>query len=725
LTNPVFVAEDLAIAGDLAGAVETPKAVCWITTVRPKATSEVASFVYELWDGLLAWLERLLPAISESWNGSLDVPLRVHLGLDDSEDWAGFSLKAGQGPPADAHLNLLPNSMAMELTIPFGFLAFFKRASNDGERNLLELIARGIRDLVEPSKRDSIPAVPSELVALCMRGAAARAIHLFQAADPTDYIAPVEKTKARYVPEEDRTPWELGLAWRARSRGDTHREEGVKQCTEFLNSLVHSLWRDIRQALERLERASVIGMALANIEGLIRERSWWRRTARAMDALYSSDTSVARVAGERESDRSLGIQTARILSEMALCTCPLAGRAVSTSDYDWLTAGIALLLVLAADSSAIHTGAAAPFVEVYDNGQIDTDHAFVSDIANPYLFATYSDRFQEAIASYDSLYLGRAQDRPASPLFGDSNLIEAFHAEFGLTPERLVDAVAELVDVATQGKDLLVRTTRTQLRTRLAEHRHFTEAECEALFRSFGLPHRARWDRTPPGFLARDWQPWRFRRRLSVVARPLLLLGEEDDTPVLYGLQQLAASTSYLFSSVELGWLPQEYCRSPEMRRFLGGVADSRGHAFTLEVQNALRESGWVTRAEVTVASLGGPSELGDFDVIAWHPVGNRMLAVECKRLQPAQSAHEIVDLLEEFRGEARDRLGRHLARCDWLRANLASVSQRLQAGTMGRKVVGTLVTNAEVPLSFKRDLPLPPETVMPIGRIAQTLVPT
>jgi hypothetical protein len=39
--------------------------------------------------------------------------------------------------------------------------------------------------------------------------------------------------------------------------------------------------------------------------------------------------------------------------------------------------------------------------------------------------------------------------------------------------------------------------------------------------------------------------------------------------------------------------------------------------------------------------------------------------------------------------------------------------------------VIELLVTNAEVPLRFKRDLAIPPEQVMPIGRLGTAFRPT
>lgn len=133
---------------------------------------------------------------------------------------------------------------------------------------------------------------------------------------------------------------------------------------------------------------------------------------------------------------------------------------------------------------------------------------------------------------------------------------------------------------------------------------------------------------------------------------------------------------------------------------------------------------GWQSRTSVQMPSIGAPAELGDVDVVAWHPGDPRLLLIECKRLQTARGLGEIVERLNQFRGDSKDRLGRHLRRHEWIQANLASVVHHLSIPSGIDRTVPVLVVNADVPMQFQQGLPLPPEHILPLHRVAERLVP-
>lgn len=128
----------------------------------------------------------------------------------------------------------------------------------------------------------------------------------------------------------------------------------------------------------------------------------------------------------------------------------------------------------------------------------------------------------------------------------------------------------------------------------------------------------------------------------------------------------------------------------------------------------------WKTRQRLLLSSLGAPVELGDIDVLAWRQDGLGLIAIECKRLKPARTVGEIGEQLSKFKGEALDRLARHTKRLHWLNANSDSV--RLQLGIPKSDLLfeGLLVTNVIVPMQYVKDLPLPPDKIVPIGKLEE-----
>jgi Holliday junction resolvase len=193
---------------------------------------------------------------------------------------------------------------------------------------------------------------------------------------------------------------------------------------------------------------------------------------------------------------------------------------------------------------------------------------------------------------------------------------------------------------------------------------------------------------------------------------------------LLYGVNQLVLGTSFLLEGIESASLPNEFFTSAAMQRYRGSIAQARGREFEETVASTLREQGWRTLVSVQMASLGASPELGDVDVAAWHPEDSRLLLIECKRLQTARGVGEIVERLNQFRGDSADRLGRHLRRFEWIQANFPAVHRALRLPAAVEQPVAMLVVNADVPMQFQQGLPLPPKQILPLHRVAEQLVP-
>ena len=187
-------------------------------------------------------------------------------------------------------------------------------------------------------------------------------------------------------------------------------------------------------------------------------------------------------------------------------------------------------------------------------------------------------------------------------------------------------------------------------------------------------------------------------------------------------MHQLGTSLSYLFENIRSAWLPDEYFKSADMKRYRGTIADRLGHEFNEEVAAAFRALEWEALAEVEMSSIGAPAELGDIDVIAWRADDPRLVLVECKRLQPARTIGEIVDLLREFRGAAQDPLDRHLKRVQWVRENVEAVRSALRIPQQSRDVEALLVANRDLPMRYVEGLPITGDHIRSLKSLASWL---
>lgn len=122
------------------------------------------------------------------------------------------------------------------------------------------------------------------------------------------------------------------------------------------------------------------------------------------------------------------------------------------------------------------------------------------------------------------------------------------------------------------------------------------------------------------------------------------------------------------------------------------------------------------------MTKLGAPKKegLGDIDVLAWDRVSGNVLAIECKRLLPAITVREVIQRLEDFRGnrEEKDSLGRHLRRVDWLKKNLNLLAKYTRIPAVNIRLTPMLVTSETVPMQFFTEMNLPASHVVPYDEL-------
>ena len=287
----------------------------------------------------------------------------------------------------------------------------------------------------------------------------------------------------------------------------------------------------------------------------------------------------------------------------------------------------------------------------------------------------------------------------------------AFENEFGIALQDAVAGIEEIVEIAVDYDQIVVTTTIGEIKSRLSSKIGFSENQTNAFISAFSIVHRPKWDTLPPGMTNRDILPWRYSRRLSIVFKPLLVFGKQDKDVVVFGIGTLQLGFRFLLSCIEDGYLPQEFCSSDVMKRYLGGITDKKGHEFTTAVAEHLSTHGWRTRSEVPMTQIGASSELGDVDVLAWKPGGD-ILIVECKRLRLARTVAEISEICRRFRGEAKDELSKHLRRTDWIETNPTSLNSITGLTVDPDRIDHRLVTNVQVPMRYLTKLPIPNDKI-------------
>lgn len=225
---------------------------------------------------------------------------------------------------------------------------------------------------------------------------------------------------------------------------------------------------------------------------------------------------------------------------------------------------------------------------------------------------------------------------------------------------------------------------------------------------SLSLVPRNSWRLLPDGYDSKDIAPWRFRRRLSVLRRPLLQLTAEDDPPMLVvpGLlrEGLASTVANYFGASYPDW----HLGQP-MKRYAGYARNRDGMQFNREVADRMSKIGWQVQPEVNITKILSKAldrNFGDVDVFAWDANSRRILVIECKDLQFRKTYGEIAEQLGDFRGEVsadgkrRDLLRKHLDRVEVLRSHAPEVMRYLDLNE-DCSIESLIVFKHPVPMQF------------------------
>ncbi len=243
----------------------------------------------------------------------------------------------------------------------------------------------------------------------------------------------------------------------------------------------------------------------------------------------------------------------------------------------------------------------------------------------------------------------------------------------------------------------------------------------DAFIDNFTLPPRERWDRTPNGFADKDWYPWRYRRRLSLIMRPFVR-DVDDRGNIIFAPGLVHDGIGLLLTRLLTGRLPADDFKSAEMRSWIGDVTRQRGNEFEIAVAGEFKTCGLQALSSRPMTEFGADKSYGDLDVLAWTTSGSTFYAVECKRLRFARTIGEVGEQLREFRGEEMDRLARHMRRCAWLRGHIDVLRRVSKTSSSKLTVVPLLVPSTLVPMQFVSGLPLDANHIVASNRLRDWL---
>lgn len=697
---PIFVSPMFILNDKLRVVVETDQRPWWID--QELGTSAIRAITVKIWDAAQRWLVRLAPLLEHELNSLPAGPIAIELAFSDLTD---LSQLAAVTIDHIARPSVRVDDGVIKIDSRVAALCGYIHETNVAERYLIAAMAIGVSELAGAPRSNDW----ADDLAMGIAGNSdARFVHAIPAEDPAQMIqASLFLPKPVYQLDEDRSWSDLGLATLAGATQPGIVKEG--QVGSLLQGAVLQLWERIRVRLEIIDRRCLVVKALVNHEAIDRDRAEWAQTAAALLALHQDHADVLATHNEHEGKRASAGVASRALAEMALCTCPTEGGIPCTEiEFDRLLADVCAMIDCATQCDAYHYGLATGPLEVTPSGCFLFHTGFYEELHRPYTYAHGDRAFRDAAADYASPFeKPEADAQQSAPPVLDPDLLAGVRAEFGMGLEELVELSHRVAEVALKDQEILVCMNRTQFRELLADLG--TDVDVDRAYASLTLRPRPQWnEQRPEGARARDWQPWRMNRKLSLTRRPIMQLGEGEEPEIIISAVLLSRVVRRYFEIID-GKLGSELFDTKEIGKWIGKVVDERGHAFNHSVAGRLKELGLNALPDQLMTQFQGKKELGDVDVLAWDGDG-RVWIIECKRLLLDRTVGEVGERLADYtttglRNNKRTPIQKHLDRVSFLKGNLAGLSKLTGIEPTKIQLRSALVTSGIVPMQFAKTM--------------------
>ena len=696
----MYADPDVVTERRLSGCIEEGSCVWWVV-FSGQDVPEQRSTVFQLWECIFSWAARFAKvALKDSSPLRAVMNMEVEIQLPNLVSWQSDE-RPRNIPTTALSTSVDVRSRKILLTLPEGFLNEFGTPKNIAERKIVEALVKSTAALAQT---ETTGAQIEEMVRKTIPNDAARYFHVVRARSAEQLFADSGKPRPLFISEEDFAFSSVGVADLV-EREKSGNIVGLESCRNFLKDIVEKIWERIEAKLSTFQRTSVVSSCLHELDEIAREETSWAMTTRSQFALRSDTENVHDVLGERRSERDKATLCNRLLIETGQYACGGGNRIFTRADHLAILADMALLVMLAHHRDAIAYGFIKPEVRVFPNGEIEVDESFYVGTFGKYMTKRSRERTESAAETYDEYFPGsqstESPERPDEVEAAIAKLDHVFIPEFGFSINKLFKLVEDFTDFALYSGLSKGALEEAHMRAFL-KSAGFSQSETDCFLDRFGLPIRSAWNTDfPPSCHQQDVFPWRFRRQLSLLVRPL---PQVSVTPRawLISVPALDKSVSYILGNIERAHFSEDFFRSQEMRRHIGDTVNKRGHVFASEVEKLVSRLGYQTEGEIEMTELGAPKKegLGDIDVLAWHVLTGQVIAIECKRLMTAVTVREVIQRLEDFRGnrEERDSLGRHLRRTDWLTKHLESLSKRTSIPATKIRLIPLLVTSVGSP---------------------------
>jgi hypothetical protein len=484
-----------------------------------------------------------------------------------------------------------------------------------------------------------------------------------------------------------------------------------------LNDAVAYLFDRFEAAIAALSPENLIETLILRSEALLHEVVVHRLSLANRKFHFTDDENFAAELRGELASRSRITWTLRFMIEYVSARPPEGTQPLSLTRFDEIMALAAQMIDFAGMSDAVRFELAEISFSYFPSGRIGFENGPYTAYSH-YLKALGLDE----ITRIDAIREHRNNDEELAGESIFAALDAGVTAEFGVGVQVLRCFFRALAEIGLRSSPSWLFTgRREELLVKLLDHGVDLPTAERLLFR-FALEPRKQFSRPPSGFRKEDIYPWRADRKYSHRYRPLVMRPRDGGVDVVFGTRHIMNAWRYLV----LQLLSDRYQASaPELKSAMGGLTKERGDLFNRNVGQLIRErEDLEVREQVKKFKTEGKTlrPPGDIDVLVIDRKRKRLIALQCKNVEPAHDPHAHAYELKDLLDGDKSIVAKHRAQAAWLRSNLKDVMAALKTDAKSRwRVDAAIVTNARIPAPFLQRIEMPVVSFQELRRMLDT----
>ena len=686
---------------------------CWV--VCDIATPAITEISILLVQSVAYWLWQFAPSSGPLLQRAIaaDDMLTVRLILEGGTGWNDPPSADVPSPPTASM-----NEAGIEIRIEPSFSVALSGAENAGERQLLGVLLRGVRDRASSLAGSPDPVTDAEIDTWIERHAplGQKKKVLLMTEERNVQLIETALPDPRFVQEADDAIVldELGPALSARL-GLPVGPIADGRRLEVLAATVEWCFDELDALLRTLDPQVTLSWLIAHHERVLEQRARERLTIPTRIACYAGMPDVLNVISRQREQILVSSLSLRALIEYVAARPPTGIRPMSMAVYDRMLALVNEAIQRAIARDALQNKLSDEHLSILETGRLGMTRGGRYEGARSQFMEVHTRAELARAVEFFASHWRHPTDEPPDELIERLNAAAA--AEFGFTLTELGTLLWECVGIGLEMDGEPKILSRTGLTERLRVQLGWPIERIRAAMELFLLTPRPDFWTPPPGFANADVYAWRFNRPLSYIRRPLVLRVTDHGEEILWGFRHVYEAGSYLVDLCQTGRLK---AKSPDMIAAITSARDAQAEAFNEAVAERYRTiPGLTVRTQVDHVAgkrieRNAAEPLGDVDVLVIDPAARRVRLIEAKDVGIARTPVEMGQQLESIfvsRGGKPASAEKHRERTEWIRGHLEELLQehKIDVDDLSKWTVEPLlVTDDELMTPFLAQSPVP-----------------